>query len=98
MLGALRIIVISYSNIISNNKWHKLCHVEPLSVRVDTNRWRMLGHVLCEPTEGPAYRAIARLYLILLVVNSAGQFRRKQTNRPSLSIGNDLMKKFNNLL
>ena len=32
----------------------------------------MLGHVLCGPTEDPAYRAIARLYLILLVVTRQG--------------------------
>ena len=32
----------------------------------------MPGHVLCEPTEDPAYRDIARLYLILLVVTRQG--------------------------
>ena len=43
-------------NIVSNiNLYvHRRCNVEPLSARVDRNRWRLLGHVFSGPCGGPA--------------------------------------------
>ena len=55
---------------------YKPCNVEPLSVRVDRNRWRMLGHVLRGPTEGPAIpRAIRKTALVRTVRSGAQQLQ-----------------------
>ena len=70
-----------YPNIISNNNLYKRCNVEPLSERVDRNRWRMLGHVLRGPTDGPAYS------LLVFAINTLqypGRVGRPQTNLFSL--------------
>ena len=51
----MNILNYRYPNINSNENWCKRCYFEALSVRVDRNRWRMLGHILRGSTEGPAY-------------------------------------------
>ena len=84
----LRIILgYKYPNIISNNNLYKRCNTEPLSAKVDRSRWRMLGHVLRGPVDGPAYSSLT------FVVNSLqmkGRVGRPQTNLFSL-IKQDLL-------
>jgi hypothetical protein len=53
-----KILNYCYLIYISNDNLYKRCNLEPLSVRVDRNRWRMLGHVLRGPTESPAYSSL----------------------------------------
>ena len=60
---------------------YKRCSCEPLSVRVERSRWRMLGHVLRGPVDGPAYTSLS------FAVNSLqmpGRVGRPQTNLFSL--------------
>ena len=85
----LRIILgYKYPNIISNNNLYiKRCNTEPLSAKVDRSRWRMLGHVLRGPVDGPAYSSLT------FAVNSLqmkGRVGRPQTNLFSL-IQRDLL-------
>ncbi len=70
-----------YPNIISNDNLYRRCNAEPLSVRVDRNRWRMLGHVLRGPTEGPAYNS---LVFAINTLQYPGRVGRPQTNLFSL--------------
>lgn len=66
---------------ISNVNLYKRCSCEPLSVRVERSRWRMLGHVLRGPVNGPAYTSL------LFAVNSLqmpGRVGRPQTDPSSL--------------
>ena len=70
-----------YPNIISNQNLYKRCNAKPLSVRVNQSRWRMLGHVLRGPTDGPAYSSL------LFAVNTLqypGRRGRPQSNLFSL--------------
>ena len=76
-----KILNYRYPNIISNDNLYKRCNVEPLSVRVDRNRWRMLGHVLRGPTEGPAYSS---LVFAINTLQYPGRVGRPQTNLFSL--------------
>ena len=75
------ILNYKYPNIISNDNLYKRCNVEPLSVRVDRNRWRMLGHVLRGPAEGPAYTS---LVFAINTLQLPGRIGRPQTNLFSL--------------
>ena len=43
---------------ISNVNLYKRTGTEPLSVRVNRSRWRMLGHVLRGPLDGPALTSL----------------------------------------
>ena len=70
-----------YPNIISNVNLYKRCNAEPLSVRVERNRWRMLGHVLRGPTDGPAYSS---LVFAINTLQFPGRVGRPQTNLFSL--------------
>ena len=70
-----------YPNIISNQNLYKRCNAKPLSVRVNQSRWRMLGHVLRGPADGPAYSSL------LFAVNTLqypGRRGRPQSNLFSL--------------
>jgi len=71
------ILGYKYPGIISNVNLYKRCSCEPLSVRVERSRWRMLGHVLRGPVDGPAYTSLS------FAVNSLqmpGRVGRPQTN------------------
>ena len=70
-----------YPNIISNVNLYRRCNTEPLSARVDRNRWRMLGHVLRGPTEGPSYSS---LVFAINTLQFPGRVGRPQTNLFSL--------------
>ena len=70
-----------HPGIISNDNLYKRCDVEPLSVRVDRNRWRMLGHVLRGPTDGPAYSS---LVFAINTLQYRGRVGRPQSNLFSL--------------
>ena len=52
------ILNYKYPHFISNDNLYKRCNTEPLSARVARSRWRMLGHVLPGPTDGPAYSSL----------------------------------------
>ena len=52
------ILKYRYPHIISNKNLYKRCNTEPLSARVKHSRWRMLGHVLRGPIDGPAYSSL----------------------------------------
>ena len=70
-----------YPNIISNVNLYKRCKTEPLSVKVDRSRWRMLGHVLRGPTDGPAYTS---LVFAMNTLTLPGRVGRPQSNLFSL--------------
>ena len=75
------ILNYKYPNIISNKNLYKRCNTEPLSVRVDRNRWKMLGHVLRGPINGPAYSS---LVFAVECLKMPGRVGRPQTNLFSL--------------
>ena len=75
------ILNYSYPNIISNKNLYKRCNTEPLSVRVDRSRWRMLGHVLRGPVDGPAYTS---LVFAVNTMQYPGRVGRPQSNLFSL--------------
>ena len=70
-----------YPNFISNDNLYKRCNTEPLSARVARSRWRMLGHVLCGPTDGPAYSS---LRFAVNTLQLQGRRGRPQSNLFSL--------------
>lgn len=78
-----------YPNVISNNNLYKRCGCEPLSVRVEKSRWRMLGHVLRGPEDGPAFSS---LKFAINTLQLPGRRGRPQTNLFSLII-NDIKKR-----
>ena len=75
-----------YPNIISNENLYKRCGCEPLSVRVERSRWRMLGHVLRSSEDGPSFKS---LEFAVNTLHLPGRRGRPQTNLFSL-IMNDL--------
>ncbi len=75
------ILNYKYPHVISNINLYKRCNSEPLSARVERSRWRMLGHVLRGPVDGPAYTSL------VFAVNSLrmpGRVGRPQSNLFSL--------------
>ena len=70
-----------YPNIITNKNLYKRCNTEPLSVRVDRNRWRMLGHVLRGPVNSPSYTS---LVFAINTLQYPGRVGRPQSNLFSL--------------
>ena len=54
---------------------------QPLSVRADRSRWRMLGHVLRGPVDGPAYTS---LVFAVSSLQMQGRVGRPQSNLFSL--------------
>ena len=70
-----------HPNIISNVNLYKRCNTEPLSVRVVHSRWRMLGHVLRGPLEGPAYSSLT---FAINTLAKPGRVGRPQANLFSL--------------
>ena len=75
-----------YLNIISNDNLYKRCGCEPLSVRVERSRWRMLGHVLRSSEDGPSFKS---LEFAVNTLHLPGRRGRPQTNLFSLIL-NDL--------
>ena len=67
-----------YPNIISNINLYKRCNAEPLSARVASSRWRMLGHVLRGPVEGPAYSSL--VFAVNTLTAKTGRIGRPQSN------------------
>jgi len=72
-----KLLNIRYPSIISNKNLYKRCNTEPLSVKVDRSRWRMLGHVLRGPTDGPAFSS---LIFAINTLDLPGRRGRPQTN------------------
>ena len=60
---------------------YKRCNTEPLSVKVDRSRWRMLGHVLRGPIDGPAFSS---LIFATNTLHERGRVGRPQANLFSL--------------
>ena len=85
----LRLILnYKYPNVISNKNLYKRCNTEPLSTRAARSRWRMLGHVLRGPEDGPAFSS---LKFATNTLNLPGRRGRPQSNLFSL-IQHDLDK------
>jgi len=76
-----KLLKIRYPSVISNVNLYKRCNTEPLSVKVDRSRWRMIGHVLRGPTDGPAFTS---LVFAINTLNLPGRRGRPQTNLFSL--------------
>jgi hypothetical protein len=83
------ILNYKYPSIISNVNLYKRCETEPLSARVERNRWKMLGHVLRGPVDGPAHTS---LVFAINSLNMKGRVGRPQSNLFSL-IKQDLNKR-----
>ena len=66
---------------ISNVNLYKRTGTEPLSVRVNRSRWRMLGHVLRGPLDGPA---LTSLVFAVNTLQMPGRRGRPQSNLFSL--------------
>ncbi len=78
----LRLILnYKYPNVISNKNLYKRCNTESLSARVERSRWRMLGHVLRGPVDGPAYTS---LVFVVNTLKMRGRVGRPQSNLFSL--------------
>ncbi|KAL5253305.1 hypothetical protein ACHWQZ_G013176 [Mnemiopsis leidyi] len=75
------ILNYKYPSIISNVNLYKRCETEPLSARVERNRWKMLGHVLRGPVDGPAHTS---LVFAINSLNMKGRVGRPQSNLFSL--------------
>jgi len=75
------ILNYKYPNVISNNNLYKRTNTEPLSVRVERSRWKMLGHVLRGPWDGPA---LTSLVFAVNTLQLPGRRGRPQTNLFSL--------------
>ena len=75
------ILNYKYPYIISNDNLYKRCNSEPLSAKVARSRWRMLGHVLRGPSDGPAYSS---LVFAVNTLQLQGRRGRPQSNLFSL--------------
>ena len=75
------ILNYKYPHIISNENLYKRCNTEPLSAKVDRSRWKMLGHVLRGPVDGPAYSS---LVFAVNTLQYKGRRGRPQSNLFSL--------------
>ena len=53
-----RVVGTKWPNKISNDKLYELCGVRPLTERLATLRWGLLGHVLRLDRAAPAQRAL----------------------------------------
>ena len=71
------ILGYKYPHVISNANLYKRTDTVPLSVRVDRSRWRMLGHVLRGPWNGPA---LTSLVFAVNTLNKPGRRGRPQSN------------------
>ena len=85
------ILNYKYPHRISNKILYKRCNAEPLSVRVAHSRWRMLGHVLRGPTDGPAYSS---LIFAVNTLQLQGRRGRPQSNLFSLILQDLSVRKF----
>ena len=76
-----KILNYKYPNVISNVNLYKRCSTQPLSTRVNRSRWRMLGHVLRGPEDGPAFSS---LNFAVNTLDLPGRAGRPQSNLFSL--------------
>ena len=76
-----KLLNYKYPNIISNKNLYKRTNVEPLSVRVVRSRWKMLGHVLRGPWNGPS---LTSLVYAVNTLQMPGRIGRPQSNLFSL--------------
>ena len=83
------ILNIEYPGVISNINLYKRCNAEPLSEKVARSRWRMLGHVLRGPVDGPAFSS---LIFAINTLDLPGRRGRPQSNLFSLIV-HDLCKR-----
>lgn len=83
------ILNIKYPGVISNINLYKRCNAEPLSEKVARSRWRMLGHVLRGPVDGPAFSS---LIFAINTLDLPGRRGRPQSNLFSLIV-HDLCKR-----
>ena len=77
------ILNVKYPGVISNKNLYQRCQTEPLSAKVARSRWRMLGHVLRGPINGPAF---SPLVFAIKTLNLTGRRGRPQSNLFSLIV------------
>ena len=75
------ILNYKYPSVISNVNLYIRCDSEPLSAKVERSRWKMLGHGLRGPVEGPAYTS---LVFTIKSLSMKGRIGRPQSNLFSL--------------
>ena len=88
LVNLRKILNYKYPGVISNVNLYRRCKTQPLSIRVKNSRWRMLGHVLRGPEDGPAFSS---LKLAVHTLNLPGRRGRPQSNLFTL-IQQDLQK------
>ena len=77
-----QILKIKWPTTITNEKLYKLCSTTPLSDRVKSSRWRLLGHILRSPEDTPA--ALALSYAVAGSSHLKGRLGRHKINLLSL--------------
>ena len=77
------ILNVKYPGVISNKNLYQRCQTEPLSAKVARSRWRMLGHVLRGPIDGPAFSS---LLFAINTLHLTGRRGRPQSNLFSLIV------------
>ena len=73
--------------VISNDALYKRCEVTPLSTRIESARWRMLGHILRSDENTPAQLALH--FAVNADATMKGRVGRHQNNLFKL-LKNDL--------
>ena len=77
-----QILKIKWPTIITNDKLYEICSSTPLSERVKSSRWKMLGHILRSPENTPA--ALALNYAVCGTKELKGRRGRHKTNLLSI--------------
>ena len=77
------ILNIKYPGVITNKNLYQRCKTEPLSAKVARSRWRMFGHVLRGPVDGPAFSS---LIFAINTLQLPGRRGRPQSNLFSLIV------------
>ena len=77
-----QILKIKWPTTITNEKLYKLSSTTPLSDRVKSSRWRLLGHILRSPEDTPA--ALALSYAVAGSSHLKGRLGRHKINLLSL--------------
>ena len=73
------ILKIKWPGVVSNKNLYERCQTEPLSAKVERCRWRMFGHVLRGPVDGPAFSSL------IFAINNMHLNGRKGRPRASYS-------------
>ena len=77
-----QILKIKWPTTITNEKLYELCSTTPLSERVKSSRWKMLGHILRSPEDTPA--ALSLNYAVVGSNHLNGRSGRHKINLLSL--------------